>query len=397
MILTGVLSDQPTIIDKFNYQKAATTLADIIKDKNTDTPLTVGIFGEWGTGKTSFLRMVEAKIQDGQYPTVWFDPWRYDDRQMIQEAFIQTILAKMDSDHACEGFQKEVAELTLRFLALIAAKTVEIGTAGAVRPWEIGEDAREIIKPRFERIRQWNEIEQSFAQVVHRYLGDTTKKLVIFIDDLDRCLPENAIQVLEAIKLFLAQKNCVFVLGVDKQGIEAAIKLRYKDNPQLTGVKYLEKIIQLPFSLPRPNRESITTYVKELFGEFRTEEALSVLEAGADGNPRRIKRFINALRLLGSIASGDLEEAPLAKIVMLQLRFPEFYQFLCGDPDAIDNLIEHGEETEALEILGHNTYKKYVEQADLIAFLSKTKDIFPKQGFWDSYLKFSAMYGIENK
>ncbi|MCB0211774.1 MAG: hypothetical protein KDJ52_20715 [Anaerolineae bacterium] len=88
----SVLNDQPTVYDLLGYSKVATTLANIVISENTDTPFTIGIFGEWGSGKTSLLNMIQEKVKAQNCSTVWFDAWRYDERNVIQTALIQTIL-----------------------------------------------------------------------------------------------------------------------------------------------------------------------------------------------------------------------------------------------------------------------------------------------------------------
>jgi hypothetical protein len=395
----ALLSDQPTIDDMLGYQKAAETLANIIVDKNTATPLTIGIFGEWGTGKTSLMKMIQLGIEtkstgnDGIF-TIWFDPWRYDKKESIWEALIQTILFELYNNARIKDHKLEIGRLTAKFLGIIAAKTVEVVTVGALDLIETLEQVEKIVKPKFDEIRFWNKFESNFSKIVEGITGEEGR-LVVFIDDLDRCLPENAIQVLEAIKLFLAQRNCIFVLGVDKQGIEEAITLRYKDNPQMTGVKYLEKIIQLPFPLPMPQRKDIQAYTQKLVGEPRNHQVQRVIEAGAGGNPRRIKRFINAFNLLRSIASGiSLNESVLAKLVMIQMRFPKFYLLLCRDHYAISKLKESYEGKDTIKFPERDIYEEYLDNTELIDFLDKTKDIDPEHGSWRPYLRLTEMANI---
>lgn len=391
----SLLSDQPAIEDLLGYYNAAEALANIIINPNTDTPLTIGIFGEWGSGKTSLMKMVQAKISDQLEPslkifTIWFDPWRYDDKEAIWQALIQTILLELYSNAASGGHKFEIAKLTAKFIGLITAKTVEVVTVGAVDLMKTLDQVEQIIKPKFDEIRFWNKFETSFSEIVQKLVGETGR-LVIFIDDLDRCLPENAIQVLEAIKLFLAQENCIFVLGVEKQAIEEAISLRYKDDSRIAGVKYLEKIIQLPFALPIPRSDDIKAYTHKHSGEEYMPQIQRIIKVGAGNNPRRIKRFINSLNLLRSIASDkDIKESILAKIVMLQLRFPRFYQFLCYNPDAIDDMLALSDGQETPETPDKTAYEEFINEKELRDFLIDTQDIRPDD-LWDPYLRLTAM------
>ena len=302
----------------------------------------------------------------------------------------------MDKNSASEGFKDEIVNLSLKFLTFIASKTVEVGTSGLIKPFEIYQDAKAIIKPRFEAIRAWNEIDEAFAKVVNTYVG-TNGRLVIFIDDLDRCLPENAIQVFEAIKLFLAKKNCIFVLCVDKQSIEDAISLRYKDKLQMSGSKYLEKIIQLPFILPLAQPDNIKNYVKNLVGEAKIHRAENVITLGAGGNPRRIKRFVNTFSLLRAISPRkDLDESVLAKLVMIQLRFPDFYLLLCDNSKAIDQVLELSQGERKLPTFDSEIYKRHLYNSQLIDFLAKTQDIKPRHDNWSPYFYLTEMINISD-
>jgi predicted KAP-like P-loop ATPase len=179
-------------------------------------------------------------------------------------------------------------------------------------------------------------------------------------------------------------------LGAEKQGIEKAISVRYKENPRMDGVKYLEKIIQLPFFLTIPQSEDIKAYTKKLVGAARLEQTQRIIDDGGGRNPRRIKRFLNAFTLLHTIAPDEnLKNDVLAKIVMIQLRFPEFYQFLCTDHDAIDNLLMLNDGEMLPDWPRHQVYEKWSTKTELVDFLIRTRDIKPS--IWDPYLRLATM------
>src|SRR6202043_2818857 len=117
--------------------------------------------------------------------------------------------------------------------------------------------------------------------------------IVIFIDDLDRCLPENAIEVMEALKLYLDRANCVFVIGVEPSIIETAIRIRYAASPNLSASKYLEKIVQVPIAVPRVRTQSGLELVASVVGDSilaGRQDLSRLIQVGMDRNPRRIKR-----------------------------------------------------------------------------------------------------------
>src|SRR6185436_907837 len=132
--------------------------------------------------------------------------------------------------------------------------------------------------------------QKSFEDLVQRYVigrGEGAGRMVVFVDDLDRCLPEKAIEVLEAIKVFLDVEGCVFVLGLDHQVIARGIKAKYKDRDVVDGNLYLEKIIQLPFQIPPVETRAVEEFVGSLSKQWPDAQCPPVFAKGLGGNPRR--------------------------------------------------------------------------------------------------------------
>ena len=122
---------------------------------------------------------------------------------------------------------------------------------------------------------------------------------MVFVDDLDRCLPDKAIQVLEALKLFLDVEGCIFVLGLDPEAIEDAVRTRYQG--EVKARQYLEKIIQLPFILPPIEDEPMREYVKSLAPALPDPRCEEVFAQGLTPNPRQVKRTLNIFLLLSRL------------------------------------------------------------------------------------------------
>jgi formylglycine-generating enzyme required for sulfatase activity len=181
--------------------------------------------------------------------------------------------------------------------------------------------------------------------------------LVVFIDDLDRCVPEKAISVLEAVKLFLDAEGCVFVLGVDRDVIEKGIRVKYQSfllGPEeqlteedllrripITGRDYVEKIVQLPFSLPSLHYEQVRDFVESLLPDDLSGCA-SVFARGLEANPRKIKRGIHVFRMLRRLAElqevPDLDPVLLAKMVILQSSYRGLYADILQEPSILTRL-----------------------------------------------------------
>ncbi len=215
---------------------------------------------------------------------------------------------------------------------------------------------------------------------------------MVFIDDLDRCLPETAISVMEALKLYLDRANCIFVIGTESSIIEEGIKQRYKDNPRLSAKEYLEKIIQLPFVMRGIDTNNALSLLEpyEKTINYRQDEAIrTLIVEGTKCNPRRIKRFINAFWVLSAIATyspngaavtlSEEEQRNLAKILLIQMRFPKLYYALVEDFGLIADLTaicqKDASDRDSALALKPNIYKQFYEDKEVRNFIVKTSQI----------------------
>lgn len=346
-----LLSDNPTAEDRLGFGATADVLFEAI-DTAGERPLTIGVFGGWGSGKTSLMRMVQQRLIDAGARTVWFNAWKYDGKEVIWNALIQTIFLAMKRELDKTDSRKELRDRVVRAARELAKYAAKVGTrlvpGGIVKE----EDVDQLLEalgssaddPLFEFV---NRFEATFDALVAEYVGEQAY-LTVFIDDLDRCLPENAIEVMEALKLYLDKAQCVFVVGVEPGVIEEAIRRRYGDNPSLSATQYLEKIIQIPFVLPRIRTDMALALAGPLADQVfpgaddqaaRTEMA-RLVRYGMSRNPRRVKRFANSFMIASRIAGEVSSESQLilAKVLVLQMSFPRFYRELVRDPGLIEKV-----------------------------------------------------------
>ncbi len=322
----SILSDQPADTDHLNFDPYAKTLADIVADPATATSLTIGVFGNWGQGKTSLMRMVARRLKDNAAPdfpvqTVWFNAWLYSQQQSLWRALISRVLNevhKFPTLSAAARSQLQNLEARLYRLPSLGSQLVLPSDAiadlgGASLPPLMGlellrrqadglgddqraADLRALIaqveaseaSTRRDQIAALEEFRREFEGISQDSIVDHGR-LAVFVDDLDRCLPDKAVEVLEAIKLFLDVPGVIFVLGIAREVIEQDIKVRYADyETQLNGAEYLEKIIQIPFSLPPIDEGAVKAYIGNLAGtnlpDPRCQTVFSV-GAGAESAP----------------------------------------------------------------------------------------------------------------
>ena len=283
-----ILDDLPTNRDALDFQPYVKSLIQVCK--TASTPLTIGIFGSWGSGKTSLMRMIQKGLPRS-YTVMWFDAWKYTHEQTLWRAFLLTVLLEIERklggetdelkklktmlyrsleveklggvtiDAARLGGQiaKGAVQIGLSFIPPLAQLTKLVEELQKSSAQSLTEDvvetiSRERSKVYLEQVQSLEQFQEKFSSLVKYRIRPG--RLVVFVDDLDRCLPEQAVRVLEAIKLFTDVPGCVFVLGLDHEVIARGVELHYRgDQPaseslRIDGTRYLEKIIQLPFLIP---------------------------------------------------------------------------------------------------------------------------------------------------
>jgi hypothetical protein len=332
-----VLSDQP--LRSADAHLDALTLAvklgpvyDILRHPDTQTPLAIAVYGDWGTGKTSAMRWLEGLLIEWNtrgdrgkggargkvVRPVWFYPWKYHDKDDVWRGLIaEVILASIEARGATLGRIKKAVKEFGMFLGrsfLHALSSIPLTTAvDASSLQDIYEDYRRTVHPETNYL---NEFESTLMAWVEETITDADERMVIFIDDLDRCLPEVALQVLEALKLYLNISDLIFVVGVDRIVIDQLIQKLYSDiglEPDKSR-HYLAKMFQVEVVIGPSEHQAEGFLDKQLtaIGEHTNQYWATKLGDGerrmfrgvvlrlAQRNPREIKRLLNSVLIHGA-------------------------------------------------------------------------------------------------
>ena len=297
----ATIPDEPISEAKlFGFDKRSDEIVEFLISKQTNTPFVIAINGEWGSGKSSLLLTIKNKLEQEvqkdprKLKVVYFDAWEYESANPA--AALVYNLTK-----PCERKGSNMA-LSVGKLALdvIARKTANMSI--------------DEMKSNFERSIT---AVQSMTEKVREVLDESLKdgRLVVLIDDLDRCTIENTLEILNGIKLFLSLKQCVFVVAVDMKKIELAWKTRYGKDEELLeeGTSYLEKIFQIRTSVPPKSEEQMEAYVKNIVTDIPNEISQMVAIAGPK-NLRKVKRLLNLASYLSKSGKNEFLKYELAII-----------------------------------------------------------------------------------
>lgn len=293
--------------DGLGFEIYAKALSGVVR--GTKDSMVTGIFGEWGSGKTSLMRLVQSELKNDPYTiTIWFNAWMYEKEEHPIIPLIATIIREL------EKYANLSKQLSGSFHSLInALRAVAYGFSGTSKikiPGLAEVEASFVAKDMIDRSDKLTFdplLERSLYYSAFEKLAgvniDNRLKVVVFIDDLDRCFPDNAVKLLESIKLVLSQNGFVFVMGVARSIIEGYLKYIYSKEYGIGDFEsrlYLDKIIQLPFYIP-PHKGRMERFwlllLENLDSKIRNEfeQLQHIIHAAVGSNPRATIRFVNNL------------------------------------------------------------------------------------------------------
>lgn len=394
--------------DLLGVQHLVCSAVDIVNSDNL-LPATIGVFGDWGSGKSSVIQMIERDLKaQGDVILLSFNGWLFEGYDDAKTALMETIIDEISSQKTLENRGKVLALNLIRKVnwfravgsavkygaAAIAGGPVGLSAVAGIDAVALAQKAGEKVedlKP--EDISALLEDEKNhtlrkgireFRENFESFLREAKiKKLVVVIDDLDRCLPNTIIETLEAIKLFLFVPGSAFIIGADERLVRYAVRSRFPELPgdrTDVGRDYLEKLIQYMIRVPSMSKTDTENYIALLFSHphlseadlekvckwalgpesiqdgrtFGLSSASEILEEVPEplkeelalaerispiladvmnGNPRQCKRFLNTLMMrlkMGESRAVEIQQRVLAKLMILEYLRPETFKKLAG-------------------------------------------------------------------
>ena len=295
--------------DLLNYYPYAEKIQSVIQGyANNPEPLTIGIYGKWGAGKSSLLNLIEKHIEifhkdedDKPYIKFHYNPWIYQTKEEMLYDFFETLNRKLvysgnETLKKAGKFIKKYSKY-LKAVKLSASVGVpKVFNAGvSFEPYEIlqrlGEDLEGEEKSLDELKKQIDDI-----------LEKSDKKIVIFIDDVDRLDKDEIFTLFKLIKINAYFKNLIFIICLDQEYVAKAIHHRYGTDEK-SGADFLEKIINIPLELPLVEEADLDKFVKvkikpilsnKNIKEQDLQELYDSLNGSYFSSPREVVRILNS-------------------------------------------------------------------------------------------------------
>ena len=405
--------DSETNIDLLDFDYLIGITKDIIINDDL-SPSSIGVYGDWGSGKSSLMEMTLSELSiNKDYLCLKFNGWLFEGYEDAKTALIGTILDEINKEKKLTAKAKEIIERLYKNVDFfkLASKGVKYGldflitggigtiaditlqsVVGKVK--EKGSNVSEDeIKGAISTAFSSKEIrtnlklfQKDFAELLAK---TKIKRLVVFIDELDRCNPDTILETLEAIRLFLFAEGTSFIIGADERQVMYAVRKKFpeiKGNKIDIGKEYLEKIIQYPVKIPQLGVHEVQFYImclllkhelkdkyeevlkfiqderKKDFLNFKMSFGLiegkfldiegkikdvialanqlsAVLSKGLNGNPRHCKRFLNSLSMritMAKIKGIDLDKKVLSKLMLLEYFKDNVFKEL-GEMQSLEN------------------------------------------------------------
>jgi len=373
----ALFDDNPATLDVLGFDAVVVPVLTALRQPDLD-PITVGVHAPWGAGKSTLLGLIEAAAEHEPWVLVRVNPWEFDDQLDVKGTLIATVFEELERRlGADEDLKKKLTGLFRRI------SWSRVGLAVAKGALTMQWDPEKLVDAFNPHEEEGPRSLTQFRAEFDGLLSDVkdVHRVVVLVDDLDRCMPPAVIATLEAIKLFLSVRKMAFVIAADQDMVENAIaaEIGTSRRGDFFARHYLEKIVQLPISLPQLSPADTEAYIGlllsraanpdgfvaladhcaqrrrdckfPLLADFNgkasapSDELLRLaaqlaagLEPSKRGNPREIKRFLNGFAVRSQIATGrglDVPSPVLAKLLLLEGRFRDDFKTLLA-VDAAD-------------------------------------------------------------
>jgi uncharacterized protein YjbI with pentapeptide repeats/energy-coupling factor transporter ATP-binding protein EcfA2 len=356
LILTDDIAIDP-ILDFNLYRNAIVNIV-----KTSHPKFTIGIFGEWGAGKTTLINSVDNALQtDKSLIRVRLEAWRYKWEQFPIASLLKSIAYALPAEKQFEDLKKKLETSAINFLKNTSDILTSIISKYASEEYEISQEMFDTFKKELNSKIQliaeldrdtvyFDGFEEIKKEIKNLRLENPAFRIIVYVDDLDKCSPKKALELLEIIRVFQDVEGFIYIIGISH---DILIKLRNIEINQKNneGEDYIKNLIQVPIALPKWSNQDIVKLVRDFIKKGMIHDKLKdvidknieLISVAIDNNPREIKRFLNNFIVAHEIFSGkksfekkelifsgkkSFDAKELLVIQAIHLRWKKFYNTL---------------------------------------------------------------------
>ena len=356
LILTDDIAIDP-ILDFNLYRNAIVNIV-----KTSHPKFTIGIFGEWGAGKTTLINSVDNALQtDKSLIRVRLEAWRYKWEQFPIASLLKSIAYALPAEKQFEDLKKKLETSAINFLKNTADILTSIISKYASEEYEISQEMFDTFKKELNSKIQliaeldrdtvyFDGFEEIKKEIKNLRLENPAFRIIVYVDDLDKCSPKKALELLEIIRVFQDVEGFIYIIGISH---DILIKLGNIESNEKSneGEHYVKNLIQVPIALPKWSNQDTVKLVRDfikkgmIHDKFKdvVDKNIELISVAIDNNPREIKRFLNNFIVAHEIFSGkkssekkelifsgkkSFDAKELLVIQAIHLRWKKFYNIL---------------------------------------------------------------------
>ena len=434
LVQSGLILTDDTVIDPIlDFNLYSNAIVNIIK--NSHPKFSIGVFGDWGTGKTTLINSVDKALQtDRDLVKIRLEASRYKREMFPLVSLLKNIAYTLPADKEFENLKQKLETSAINFLKRTPDILTSIISKYASEEDEISHEMINTFKKELNsKIQLIAELDRDSIyfdgfREINKEIKNLRKdnpafRIVIFVDDLDKCSPGKAFEILEMIRVFHDIEGFIYVIGLSHDMIVKFSKVGNSES-SIDGERYIKKLIQVPITLPKWSNQDIVRLVKDLIkkgmihDKFKdvVDKNIELISVAIDNNPREIKRFLNNFFVACEIFSGkknfeakelifsgkkNFEAKELLVVQAVHLRWNKFYNILVKSDESffrgLDKYLKMDDETrlksldlyeekkDEIDTKVWKVLRDFKSDSDLWVFLVKNSNTLRNIRDWSIY------------
>ena len=420
LVQSGLILTDDTVIDPIlDFNLYSNAIVNIIK--NSHPKFSIGVFGDWGTGKTTLINSVDKALQtDRDLVKIRLEASRYKREMFPLVSLLKNIAYTLPADKEFENLKQKLETSTINFLKRTPDILTSIISKYASEEDEISHEMINTFKKELNsKIQLIAELDRDSIyfdgfREINKEIKNLRKdnpafRIVIFVDNLDKCSPGKAFEILEMIRVFHDIEGFIYVIGLSHDMIVKLSKVGNSES-SIDGERYIKKLIQVPITLPKWSNQDIVRLVKDLIkkgmihDKFKdvVDKNIELISVAIDNNPREIKRFLNNFFVACEIFSGkknfeakefifsgkkNFEAKELLVVQAVHLRWNKFYNILVKSDESffrgLDKYLKMDDETRLKSL---DLYEEKKDEIDTKVW-KVLRDFKSDSDLWDFLVK----------